>query len=229
MTIEERDAIHGGALPGAGEAVPEAMAQQLGDGKAASVDNPKSDERTPPGPDDWAMARALYEIEGLPLTDIGARLGVSRGTVRRRVQQGGWVSRKATQSLLDAGEPNGVARMVSRLYRAFETEILRLERRLLADPYEGAADGPQADAAAEAEKTARTLASLARTLDMLIELRKAQPQGTDEEARTADDLRQELQERLGRLGEGGDAGEIPGGPDGCGTGLSEDGLADLGA
>lgn len=233
MTTEDRDESPDGALSGAGEVVPGARRKPPRSGKeqrgrAENDGPPEAGEQALPDPAAWTIARALYEVQGLSQNRIAERLGVSRDTVRRRAKRGGWLARNAAQSLLDAGDPGETARMVSRLYRAFETEILRLERRLLAAPGGDAAEGQPADAA-EAEKTARTLASLARTLDMLIALKNAQPQEQDEEARTADDLRQELQERLGRLGEGGNAGGVPGRPDSGGTGLPEDGLAGMGA
>ncbi len=129
--------------------------------------------------------------------------------------------------LMADGGPEPPAEMISRLYRAFEAQVETMEARLkelLAEAGAGEGEGSATagkTGMVEIDRTVKTLASLARTLTLLLELRKAVPEsdagkrGTDR-GETGDDddpdaprsraeadrLRSELAQRLGRLCQG---------------------------
>ncbi len=93
--------------------------------------------------------------------------------------------------------------MISRLYQAFAGQMDQLEARLSQALKEaGEADSP--DPVAEIDKTVKTLASLAKTLTVLLEMQKEQEEdGAADDLPETDELRQELADRLGRLCKGG--------------------------
>ncbi|ADZ71356.1 hypothetical protein [Polymorphum gilvum] len=163
-------------------------------------------------PEIWAEARRLYEETETPVLSIVERLGVSDSQVHNRARKHGWVRRSEVASALAEASPQARAQMVARLYRAFEKQVARLEDRLgrlmaREARHDPAGDGRGEAAAgieslAEVDRTAKTLASLARTLDMLLALQKARAEETRHDV-DPDALRQELAQRLGRLPEGG--------------------------
>ncbi|MBD8893505.1 hypothetical protein [Roseibium litorale] len=93
--------------------------------------------------------------------------------------------------------------MIERLYKAFEGQMESMEARLRALVAEAGSPASLADI----DKTVKTLASLAKTLGVLIDLKQASTEEAEEEgdglAKDADALRAQLAERLGRLCEGG--------------------------
>ncbi|WP_417684662.1 hypothetical protein [Roseibium sp.] len=98
------------------------------------------------------------------------------------------------------------AAMIGRLYRAFEAQVESMEVRLKDLTAEAGASS-----LADIDRTAKTLASLARTLTLLLDLKteaEAQAAETgsdtgseddDHQQLSADELRKALAERLGRL------------------------------
>lgn len=155
----------------------------------------------------WATARRLYEQEQLDAGAIAEMMEVTAATVARRARADGWVRHGAVRDLIEAGDTRGVARMVARLTRAFEIQIAAVETQLRGEAAGAALKG--GEAAGHVERNARTLGSLAKTLDILIELRAGikdlEPSGKDEDA-----LRQELADRLDRLCRQGRAAGVSG-------------------
>lgn len=174
-----------------------------------------------PSKADWIAARSDFEGGRISLRALAQRLGVARLTVTRRAEKDGWLSAPDASAILKAGDPARVEHRVNRLYRAFDMEINRLERRLGVGTAEDAADpGDKGDAAAEAEKTARTLSSLARTLDTLIELRAGLPASQQEAEKDEDALRRDLAERIQKFSAGRRHAGVSGTGDAGGSGAS---------
>ncbi|MCA1300716.1 LXG domain-containing protein [Stappia indica] len=156
----------------------------------------------------WATARRLYEQEQLDAGAIAEMMEVTAVTVARRARADGWVRHGAVRDLIEAGDTHGVARMVARLTRAFEIQIAAVETQLRGEAATSATL-KAGEASGHVERNARTLGSLAKTLDILIELRAGikdlEPSGKDEDA-----LRQELADRLDRLCRQGRAAGVSG-------------------
>lgn len=185
--------------------------------KPASADAASPDRKVPVhlGVEAWAEARQLYESGALDADGVVKRFCVAKSTVLRHIQADGWVRSGDVRGLIAAGDTQGLACLVGRLAEAFERQVEAIELEI------GRARALKLDrteASQLAERNARTLGILARTLDVLVELRggvrEMDPAGRDEDA-----LRHELARRLDRLcGEGAAAG-LPGAADGGGTAL----------
>lgn len=168
---------------------------------ASACPEPASERSDGTGPD-WAEARRLYEETGLSVRQIAGQLGAKDGQIRYRAQKFGWVRHICLTATLKDADGQARSEMISRLYRAFEKQIVQLEARLDA-LFKSAPAVPGADLG-DVDKTARTLASLARTLDTLIALEEARG-AKEEPGDDPDALRQELAARLERLPGGGPA------------------------
>jgi hypothetical protein len=157
----------------------------------------------------WKAARLLYEDGAADFDAIAEKVGVTRATVIRRAKTEGWVRQGDLRDLIDSGDARGLTRMVARLTAAFEAQIRAVELQFR-KVREGAENMTEIADAASVERNARTLGSLAKTLDILIELRSGlsglEPQERDEDA-----LRRELAQRLDRLRRSGPAAGVPGG------------------
>lgn len=163
-----------------------------------------------------ALARQLY-LEGLPMAEIARRTGLSPGSVYYWIDREVAADGSATLSPLRRRRPltpgpraAAAARghLLGRLWRAAERQLDEIEQRLHAGDAEAAPRLP-----ADAEKDARALAVLARTLRELAALeadahktRKAR--ADDDTVRDLDAFRRELARRLDRLRAGG-AGPEP--------------------
>ena len=165
---------------------------------------------------DWERIREAYCNATLPVRDICVRFRVSRTALYDRIKAEDWPRRKNGKYLqqaqsfvektLEDNEGEHPARLVPRLFQA-------LERQLIASEQSPAASATDAGAA-EQERHARTLASLVRTLEKLIDLHEA---GEDEETAAqendenaeglnqsdADSWRKELAQRIARFSRDG--------------------------
>ncbi len=199
----------------------EPASARAGDNAGATVAKPHGR----PSAADWNEARGDFEAGRISLRALAARMGVARRTVTRRAEKDGWLSEPDARAILKAGDPHRVEHLVNRLYRAFDMEINRLEKRLGVGAGEDTAalseKNEKGDAVAEAEKTARTLSSLARTLDTLIELRAALPPGQQEAEKDEDALRQELAARIQKFSADRRHAGVSGAGDRGGAGASE--------
>jgi hypothetical protein len=166
-------------------------------------------------------ARRLYEETTVPVPDIAAMLGVSVSVFSRQTRRLGWRPRKrrhlwpapemtaAAASASSAASENAAAssappahphspgervQIAVRLQRAVERELAAMEKIV-------AQLGATSGHAGEAERAARTLASLARTLKEVMRLDlPPQPPADDESVpRDFDELRRALSEKLERL------------------------------
>ena len=144
-------------------------------------------------PEALQRARRLYEETGTPLHEIGAEVGRSAATIHYLAKRQGWVRfAGARRSHRQLPRVPGRAEMIARLYRAFERQVAEIEARF--------GDG----GAAVGDEDARTLGSLARTLEKLIELDREQTEDRqNQEPVDLDRLRKKLADHLRRLGGGG--------------------------
>jgi len=138
------------------------------------------------------LARQLY-LDGAPLKETARRTGLKPAARRVTLAPG-------TRSAAPAR-----GHLLSRLWRAAERQLDEIEQRL------AAAVPPEADApagpprpAADAEKDARALAVLARTLRELSALeaeaqKSRKVKAEDDAVRDLDTFRRELARRLDRL------------------------------
>ena len=151
-------------------------------------------------PEIAAEAKRLYENTLTPMADIAAMMGVCRSTLDNRVREWKWKKRAASGTAVD------IARAVRGNVAATMTQAAKLpvseEKRLaLAERIQGVVERLGAADDAEAERTARTLASLSRTMReiaALITPDTPPPNETDNDPvpLDIDELREELARRL---------------------------------
>lgn len=99
--------------------------------------------------------------------------------------------------------PESPQDMAARLYRAFTGQMDQLEARL-ADLFEETGAGPPTGGIQEIDKTVKTLASLAKTLTALMDLKTdVKPDGEGDNLDDREELRAALARRLERLCEAG--------------------------
>ncbi|MEP3233394.1 MAG: hypothetical protein ABJO30_11255 [Hyphomicrobiales bacterium] len=154
---------------------------------------------------DWLKIREAYEADGEAVTQICIRYGVSSAALYKRAKAENWPQRRMTKkkpkktskikrAANEGGKvpPNKVERrqLIDRLYQAFEKQMsdFEIQNATTAD------DGIN-------EKDARTLGSLARTLEKLIEL-KSEEEGdiqTQNQEVDIERLREKLAQRLERM------------------------------
>jgi len=154
---------------------------------------------------DWLKIREAYEADGEAVTQICIRYGVSTGALYKRAKVENWPQRskakkkpKKTNKIrraARAGEKVSPARverrqLIDRLYQAFEKQMSDFEIQNASTTDDGIN-----------EKDARTLGSLARTLEKLIEL-KSEEEGdsqTQNQEVDIERLREKLAHKLERM------------------------------
>lgn len=174
---------------------------------------------------DWAAIRAAYEADNETVREICAAHGIRSACLYERRAAEGWRRRADRRKPSRAARaravprPSGRARsgeraaLVRRLYRRFTSQLEALDARL-----ESVGD---AAAATDGEKEARALATLARTLEKLIEIEDGI--GRADAARTGgardrtehdvDRLRLALARRIERLARSAGEGPVPDEPE----------------
>jgi hypothetical protein len=178
------------------ETAPAAVAGPPADPAPDGPARPKRKRRAGP-PDrrqrfDWRAIRAAYESGLRSQVELAADYGINASTINYHKTREGWAEPAETPRLgINDGDR---VMLVLRLFRMVDAQIGEIERRLTA------ADGSGPD-----EKDARTLAALARTIELLIDLEAktrpeapAAPEEGDEDA-----FRTELARRIRGL-----AGEV---------------------
>jgi hypothetical protein len=176
-------------------------------------------------PERIAEGKHLYETTLMPLGDIAALMGVSRTTLTRRVAEWGWLRRSPARQLTEravvATAPAATAiAPASRLDLA--ARILTVAERSLAAVDRVLAKVGPADEAG-AERSARTLAAVARSLREMTVLTRPQelmpPDDADDDPipRDIDEFRRELARRIHALVDAR-TGERSGNPDGAAAG-----------
>jgi hypothetical protein len=163
-----------------------------------------------------AEARRLYERTNVPVADICLMLGIGSPTFYRRVAEWKWRKRLERIPVHEPPPPrlsadpavpaaaveaaDDGASLVVRLQRTAEREIAAIEQVL-------AKFGPNSGHIGDAERAARTLASLARTLREIDLLKSPAPDSANSDdddnddriPRDLDELRREVSRRLDRL------------------------------
>lgn len=169
-----------------------------------------------------SKARALYEGTGVPVRDIADMLGIGLTTLHRKIKLWGWIPRNARLRGLDAAakaeipleEISALAAphvvtvenetLIHRVRAAVEREIGAIESVL------ARVEGAQLRST-DAERAARTLATLVKTLREVAALQRdekteeASSDSGEDEFRDLEDFRAELAERLDRLRRSRDA------------------------
>ncbi len=136
---------------------------------------------------DWSKIKQAYEESDMTVKALCEIYQISHSALYRRIDQEGWLVRKGRENLKGDGE-----RLIDRLYKAFEQQMNDFEAAFQAEE-------------AISEKDARTLGTLARTLEKLIDLKNDQKETEtlqDNEV-DIDDLREELARRLKLMREKG--------------------------
>ncbi|MGE3699758.1 MAG: hypothetical protein AB7G08_13260 [Hyphomicrobiaceae bacterium] len=160
----------------------------------------------------WAEARAHYEEHGLGPDAIAVRFGLHHRTVRRRIREDGW--RRAGEPPKEAQDAASfealtvAARraLVQRLYKAIDTKLKLMERRMLKQMVNlgKGSDLPSADH----ERDARALGTIIKTIDQVKEMQADLDRVAGGQTATpadaelfaeAERFRREIAERLARF------------------------------
>ncbi|MDJ0514452.1 MAG: hypothetical protein QNJ62_13505 [Methyloceanibacter sp.] len=195
------------------------MTQPDADGRGGTARADGGVMDTPPVRDDrvdatidWEAVRYDYLHSGMSEARIAWKHGTSKETLRRRKHAGGWQRVAPLVRLPTRRLPPGKGlpptptekrrgRIVTRLYNLLDAKMSEIETRMA-----GSDGRPQS--AAEAEREARSLNTLARLYEKLVEMDEAKgARGEGGNAKTqiqdganADRLRRDLAGRLARLG-----------------------------
>lgn len=150
-----------------------------GASRSPSTVFPMASRPAAPGPINWVRIRYEYECTARPVRQIAIDHAVSRSALNARVAREGWTRRRPRV----AGEaaPAAAAGIAAQVQRTVERELAAIDAILarLADAGEPTP---------AAERTARTLASLTRTLKEVQRLRAAETdKGTATQVPAADD------------------------------------------
>lgn len=164
-------------------------------------------------PDRIAEGKQLYELTQTPVDDIAALLGLSPRTLERRIAEWGWTPRSAPRHVTDrasvaaapvnkaaadtdAGNPHlpeARIALAARIHKTVERGLDAVERVLgKVDPADPS----------EAERSARTLAAVARTLHEIAAFTKPDEMTPPDEAdddpvpQDIDEFRRELTRRI---------------------------------
>jgi hypothetical protein len=168
-------------------------------------------------PERIAEGKQLYELTSTPVPDIAAMIGVSRRTLERRVHEWGWAPRSAPRvdtdrAMIAAAPPAPQNTVLSEAIMAATPSELRNAnairiQRLVAGSLDAvdrvlAKVGPADEGGAE--RSARTLAGVARTLQEMAAICQPETETPQDDAddnndptpRDIDEFRRELARRL---------------------------------
>jgi len=135
----------------------------------------------------WAEIRSTYEESALPVSVIAKAYAIRERAIYERAAREAWTGRRAQPATFDRPLDRSV--LVSRMFHAVERQIAEIERRFVE------LSGTGAD-----ERDARTLAALARTIELLIGLeRQAKPDASEAPEADIDDIRRDLARRITNL------------------------------
>ena len=143
-------------------------------------------------PAQWAEARRLFENTLVPVKEIAAMVGLARTTLRRRAKAEGWTMRRAPMAPLPSSLPDRAV-LAARIRDLVDRELCAVERVL---------EVIQPADAAEADRSARTLANIARATREIVALNQPPEATPPDEAdddplpRDLDDFRHELARRI---------------------------------
>ena len=162
----------------------------------------------------WAEARRLRNDLSLSNEEIAARLGVHTRTIEKRAQRDGWKSRQTGQKTL-RDRPSFEAltlasrrSLVQRLYKAMDTKLKLMERRMKRQMTNLKKDENADLPAADHERDARTFGTMIRNIAQVKEMQADLDRVTRGQPATAADaelfaeaerFRREIAERLARF------------------------------
>jgi hypothetical protein len=159
----------------------------------------------------WAEARRLREADGIAITEIAARHGVHRETVRRHAEADGWAAQRANarlprSALLRSNSVVGRRQLIKRLYKAMDTKLRLMERRMEAQMtnLDKGSDLPSADHERDTRAFGTIIKNIAQVKEMQADLdrvTRGQPaNAADAELfAEAERFRREIAERLARI------------------------------
>jgi hypothetical protein len=179
----------------------------------------------PISPEQFAEGRRLYEQTRMPVDDIARMMGIGTRTFYTRVRSWGWQRRGSRIPRLDpsrsAPEEAPASRsqqastdlpLAARIERLVEHELAAIEKIMRRR-------GPDESRSEEMDRSARVLASLARTLQEMKRLDSQDTRHQDENDRGPDDPDEFARELLRQLDEFVARGKKPF-PDGADGGNS---------
>jgi len=135
----------------------------------------------------WSEIRSTYEQSALPVSVIAKTYAVRERAIYDRAAREAWTGRKI--QLMPVERPLDRSVLVARLFHAVERQIAEIERRFL-----------ELSGVGTEERDARTLAALARTIELLIGLeRQAKPDSSDAPEADIDELRRDLTRRIANM------------------------------
>lgn len=158
---------------------------------------------------DWAKLQADYEAGGQTIAVLLRKYGITRSAFNYRRKKNGWIKKTDEAPAHSASRPDVMQEpdidtahdesakraLINRLYNVVDQKIADLEQSV--------AQSIGRDDGALGEKQSRSINVIARTLEKLFDLTRAQAgEGEETEAgdRDHEQLRAELAKRLGRLG-----------------------------
>ena len=176
----------------------------------------KSQKSTPPDRQepDWHDIERAYKAGSMTIKALAERHGVAAATISRRAKKNGWLrgrpgpegppsKAKKARATRSAREPAGTRGKTA------TKDLMRRMRRLLEHQIADIERSQKDDASVSDERSARTLSSMIRSLEKLLELEQtlangpADKKGSDDSAPPdADRLRADLEQRLSRLAAG---------------------------
>jgi type IV secretory pathway VirB10-like protein len=171
---------------------------------------------------DWSEIRRLFAAGAPTLARIAERYGVSVQRITRRARKDGWPARSVRPSGATKRPPGKPARdtssvpvslkarrtLVRRLYKAIDTKLKQMERRMAHDM--ATDDGTSDTTAADHERDTRAIGALIANLSRVTEIEadlerlpgSAKPADQQADRQLADEaerFRREVAERLARL------------------------------
>ncbi len=154
-------------------------------------------------PADLESVRADYELSLDGAAAVAKRAGLSAATLRRLAEQGGW-SRLDADGLEPDLEWKDIDRMASRVLRTLSRKLREIEKDVVRDR------SPAEDRSERLGRDARTLDTLARTLERIADMQSKGAKAAKEGGGGDDDrARAELERRLDRLASERDASAAP--------------------
>ena len=165
-------------------------------------------------PEQWAEVRRLRDDPGLSTLKIAHRMGVSPTTIKRHAKRQGWAPRRAgpknarRPASFEALTVASRRSLIQRLYKAMDTKLKLMERRLEKQienlDHDNVADLPAVDH----ERDARTFGAMIRNIEQVKEMQADLDRVAGGQPATADDaelfaeadrFRREIAERLARF------------------------------
>ncbi|WP_350333376.1 hypothetical protein [Coralliovum pocilloporae] len=141
----------------------------------------------------WSRIKALYEGQRMSVAALSRQFGVSQSAIHRRKKQEHWTWQQPSEGkeqgvLAESGaELPGRTALVARLRRVFDKQVSEVEARL------GRLGQTSLD-----EKDARTLSTLVRTAEKLMDLEEQDSGDMDKDEEVSlETLREDLARRLG--------------------------------